>query len=327
MSVVRDAPLFGFAQNRSTPVPKPAGRRTTWNELLEKQRYVQLPVAHDALTAKLIEQAGFPAYQVGGFAVDGTEFAYPDADLTHLGEKSTCVERIIQASVLPVLVDADDGYGDATNVTRTVQLYESMGVDAIFIEDQKAPKRCGHMSGKAVVPTGAMVNKVLAACAARHDPDAFFILARTDAREPEGLEEAIDRATRYRKAGADGVYVEGPRGEGELKSIGKAFKGFPLATSILERGGVTPWVAPKELYEMGFTMLLYPATVVFRATYAIRRALNDLHRGKELDPGQSVDMKEFERIVDMPRWQKVEKKFGGGPNWEDGGRPQARSGG
>jgi 2-methylisocitrate lyase-like PEP mutase family enzyme len=300
-------------------MPKPAGQRTSWKELLEKQGYIQLPVAHDALTAKLIELAGFPAYQVGGFAVEGTEFGYPDADLTHLGEKSACVERIIQATSLPVLVDADDGYGDAKNLTRTVQLYESMGVDAIFFEDQKPPKECGHMSGKVVVPPEAMVNKVKAACAARYDPDAFFILARTDAREPEGLEKAIDRATRYRKAGADGVYIEGPRSEKELKTIGEAFKGFPLATSILERGGTTPWVAPKQLYKMGFTMLLYPATVLFRATYAIQRALKDLYNGKELDSGESVDMKQFEKIVDAPRWQKVQNKYGGGPNWEKGG--------
>jgi methylisocitrate lyase len=300
-------------------MPKPAGTRTSWKRLLEKQGYVQLPVAHDALTAKLIELAGFPAYQIGGFALEGTEFAYPDADLTHLGEKSACVERIIQATRLPVLVDADDGYGDAKNVTRTVRVYESMGVDAIFMEDQKPPKECGHMSGKVVVPPEAMVNKIQAAVAARHDPESFFILARTDAREPEGLEKAIDRASRYRKAGADGVYIEGPQSERELEKVGEAFKGFPLATSILERGGKTPWVAPKQLHKMGFTMLLYPTTVLFRATYAIERALKDLYNGKELDPSESVDMKQFEQIVDAPQWQKVQKKFGGGPNWDKGG--------
>jgi methylisocitrate lyase len=290
-----------------------------WKDLLAKEGYVQLPVAHDALTAKLIERAGYPAYQIGGFGVDGAEFAYPDADLTHLGEKSQAVDRIIQATDLPVLVDADDGYGDAKNVTRTVMVYEAMGVDAIFIEDQKPPKECGHMSGKVVVPAEAMVNKIEAACAARLQPDKFFILARTDARQPEGIDAAIERAQKYRKAGADGVYIEGPTSVKELEQVGKAFKGFPLATSILERGGATPWVSPKELHAMGFTMILYPATVLFRVTWAIQRALKDLRSSEQLDPNHSVDMKEFEEIVENDRWRKIERKYGGGPDWVEGG--------
>jgi len=153
--------------------------------------------------------------------LEGALFGYPDADLTHLGEKSAAVDRIIQASDLPVLVDVDDGYGDAKNVTRTVELYEAMGVDAVFIEDQRPPKECGHMSGKVVVPAEAMANKIEAACAARRNPDAFFILARTDARAPEGVEAAIERAEKYRKAGADGVYVEGRGAARNYKPLGR----------------------------------------------------------------------------------------------------------
>jgi 2-methylisocitrate lyase-like PEP mutase family enzyme len=201
-------------------------------------------------------------------------------------------------------------------VTRTVEVYEAMGVDAIFMEDQKPPKECGHMSGKVVVPPDAMIHKIEAACAARREPDRFFILARTDARQPEGIDAAIERARKYQKAGADGVYVEGPTSVEELKKVGDAFGGIPLATSILERGGVTPWVSPSELYKMGFTMILYPATVLFRATDAVQRALKDLHRGEQLDPDNSVDMKQFEQIVDADRWKKIQKKFAGGPNWD-----------
>lgn len=291
----------------------------TWKQLLQKEGCVQLPVAHDALTARLIEDADFPAYQIGGFALEGSLYGYPDADLTHLGEKSAAVKRIIQATNLPVLVDADDGYGDAKNVTRTVELYESMGVEAIFIEDQRPPKECGHMSGKVVVPPAAMINKIEAACAARQEPDRLFILARTDARQPEGVDAAIERARQYLKAGADGAYVEGPTDENELKAIGDALKGAPLATSILERGGVTPWVAPERLHGMGFSMILYPATVLFRMTDSIRRALAALRHGQELDPEQSVTMKQFEEIVDADRWRKIQKKYAGGPNWDEGG--------
>src|SRR5437763_12598053 len=154
-------------------------KRPSWHFVLEHNAPLLLPSAHDALTARLIERAGFPAYQIGGFALVGAMHAVPDLDLEHFGEKSDIVEKILHASDLPVLVDADDGYGDAKNVTRTVEVYEAMGVDALFIEDQKPPKECGHKSGKVVVPPKAMVNKIEAACAARRNPDAFFILART----------------------------------------------------------------------------------------------------------------------------------------------------
>jgi 2-methylisocitrate lyase-like PEP mutase family enzyme len=173
------------------------------------------------------------------------------------------------------------------------------------------------MSGKVVVPTKSMINKVEAACDARQNPDAFFILARTDSRQPEGIDAAIERATKYTKAGADGVYIEGPTSEKELELIGKAFKGFPLATSVLERGGATPWVSPKELSKMGFSMILYPATVLFRATYAIQSALEDLQAGKEIPRDESVDMKEFEQIVDIDRWHKIQRKYDGGPGWDE----------
>ncbi len=291
--------------------------RTTWNEVLEREGVLQLPVAHDALTAKLIERGGFPAYQIGGFALEGSLFGYPDADLTHLGEKSAAVRRIVQATKLPVLVDTDDGYGDAKNVTRTIHLYEAIGAQAIFIEDQRPPKECGHMSGKVVVPPRAMANKIEAACAAREEPESLFILARTDAIAPEGVDAAIERAQQYLKAGADGVYLEGPTSEIELAQIGKAFKGTPLATSILERGGKTPWLSPKELHAMGFTMILYPATVLFRATHAIQAALSDLRSLRELSKEHSVDMKEFESIVGIDQWRKIEHKYRGGPNWDN----------
>src|SRR5690348_13759237 len=162
--------------------------RPAWKDVVARHAPLLLPAAHDALTAKVIERAGFKAYQVGGFALNGARHAFPDLDLTHYGEERDGVRDIIAASTLPVLVDTDDGYGDVKNVTRTVRGYEAMGVSAIFFEDQVAPKRCGHLAGKRVVPPEVMESKVRAAVAARSSPD-FFLIARTDAIEAHGMDE------------------------------------------------------------------------------------------------------------------------------------------
>src|SRR5438105_1072832 len=189
--------------------------RPSWKELLERHGVLQLPAAHDALTAKLIERAGFYAYQIGGFALAAARRGLPDVDLTRFGEQSAGVRDIIAASALPVLVDGDDGYGDAKNVTLTVASYEAMGVAALFIEDQVSPKRCGHLSGKEVVASRIMEERIEAAVAARRSRD-FFIVARTDASAVEGLDKALARGERYLSAGADGIYVEAPRSVEEL---------------------------------------------------------------------------------------------------------------
>lgn len=283
-------------------------QRTPWKVVLAEHAPLVLPAAHDALTARIICRSGFPAFQVGGFAVAGSMHATPDVDLEHYGEKSSAVRKIIHASSIPALVDADDGYGDAKNVTRTVQEYELIGASAIFLEDQVAPKQCGHMAGKHVVPMRRMVSKLKAAVDARTNAD-FFILARTDALEPEGLTSALRRGEAYLKAGADGVYVEGPTTKSELKAIGRAFKGVPLATSILERGGKTPWLPPREFHAMGFSMLLYPTSIIFRVARAIELAVSDLKRGRPLSKSDSVDMEQFETIVELPYWRGIEEKF------------------
>jgi 2-methylisocitrate lyase-like PEP mutase family enzyme len=275
---------------------------------MSRSGLLQLPAAHDALTARLIERAGFTAFQVGGFALVGARYAHPDIDLEHYGEKLAAVRAVIGASSLPVLIDGDDGYGDVKNVTRTIRGYEAIGASAIFIEDQQAPKRCGHMGGKRVVPLEVMQQKVRAAAAARSDPNTF-LLARTDAIEPEGLSAALRRAESYLEAGADGVYLEGPRKIEEIEEIGRKFKGVPLATSVLERGGQTPWLAPDEFKALGFTMILYPTSVLFRATHAIERELSDLLGGRPLSAEHSVDMERFEDIVGLQEWAKVEDEF------------------
>jgi methylisocitrate lyase len=218
------------------------------------------------------------------------------------------VQDVIDGCALPVLVDADDGYGDAKNVTRVIRGYEALGAAAIFLEDQTSPKRCGHMAGKTVVPIEQMVAKVRAAVAARQKRDTF-ILARTDAIEPEGVPSAIERARAYLEAGADGVYVEGPRSVEEIEQVGRALGHVPLATSVLERGGVTPWLPPDAFRRLGFSMILYPTTVLFSLAHAIEQALENLHAARPLDADRSVDMTAFEAIIDLPLWAEIEQRF------------------
>jgi len=165
------------------------------------------------------------------------------------------------------------------------------------------------MDNKKVVEADEMVGKIRAAAAARSQ--SLFILARTDALAPEGIDSALRRGEKYLKAGADGVYVEGPETTEQLAKIGKTFKGVPLATSVLENGGKTPWLSPKEFGKLGFTMVLYPTTVLFRAAYAIDRAVRNLRQGKPIEKELAVDMGEFEEIVDLPYWQKLERTSGG----------------
>jgi 2-methylisocitrate lyase-like PEP mutase family enzyme len=286
-------------------------KRKSWKAMLAAaDKPVQLPVAHDALTARLIELAGFDAYQIGGYALSGATHAIPDVDLEKFGEKKFSADWIMQASPLPVLIDIDDGYGDVKNVTRSVQEYVRLGASAMFMEDQKPPKKCGHMDDKKVVDRESMLQKIRAAVAAR-DGNEFFILARTDAIDPEGIDNAIDRTKAYLDAGADGAYLEGPKTIEDLGKIGKELKGVPLATSILENGGKTPWLSPKDLGDMGYAMILYPTTVIFQVTKAIGKALHQLKEGKPMTASQGVNMDQFMEIVDLPYWKDIEEKFEG----------------
>jgi 2-methylisocitrate lyase-like PEP mutase family enzyme len=154
-----------------------------------------------------------------------------------------------------------------------------------------------------------MEMKIKAAVRARGEND-LFLLARTDAIAVTGLADAIERANRYRKAGADGVYLEGASDRGQIEAIGRAFKDIPLAISVLENGGETPWLSPKEFGKLGYSMLLYPTTILFQSTYTIQQALKNLKDGKEIPKESSVDLKEFEKIVDMQYWAGIEKKYG-----------------
>ncbi|HVI23423.1 MAG TPA: isocitrate lyase/PEP mutase family protein [Myxococcales bacterium] len=277
--------------------------------LLQKNRPLVLPAAHDALTARMIEAAGFPAYQIGGFALVGARYGQPDIDLIHLGERRAAVRDIMTGSSLPVLVDLDDGYGDAKNVTFAVRCMEAIRVSAIFIEDQQAPKKCGQMDDKHVIEPDEMVAKIRAAVEARSSPGAMFVVARTDALEAEGMRKALKRGERYLEAGADALYVEGPRSDDELREVASAFPGALLVTTMMEGGGETPWHPPAEFGEMGYSMILYPTSIIFRAARAMQKAVADLRAGRRLDPNESMTKDEFMKLVGLEYWQGVEKKF------------------
>jgi 2,3-dimethylmalate lyase len=283
--------------------------KPTWKELLARGQPLLLPCAHDALSARLIERAGFAAYSVGGYALVGARYGLPDIGLVGFGEMSAGIRDIMAASSLPVLVDCDDGYGDAKNVARTVTGYEAMGVSAIFMEDQRAPKRCGHMAGKDVIEADVMTAKLRAAVDARESPD-LFIIARTDARAVHGLDDALRRAEMYLKAGADGLFIEAPQSVEELAQIGRTFQGVPQIANMLEGGGRTPVLPPHELYRLGFAMIAYPTSLIFRVARTIETALADLKAGRPADNGAVVDFEAFKDIVSLARWAGVERRSG-----------------
>jgi 2-methylisocitrate lyase-like PEP mutase family enzyme len=283
--------------------------RPTWKSLLSRGEPLLLPCAYDALSARLIERAGFAAYSIGGFQLVGSRYGIPDIGLVGYGEMEAGVRDIMAATSLPVLVDTDHGYGDVKNVTRTIQGYEAMGVSAVFMEDQTAPKRCGHMAGKSVIDADEMVAKLRAAAAARRSPDTFLI-ARTDARAVYGLDEALRRGERYLEAGADGLFIEAPETVEELEKVGRTFQGVPQIANMVEGGGQTPILAPAELYRLGFVMVAYPTTLLFRVTRTIEKALADLKAGRPLADGDGVEFGAFKDIVGMAEWAKIEDTYG-----------------
>jgi 2-methylisocitrate lyase-like PEP mutase family enzyme len=284
-------------------------RPPAWKELLKQEQPLLLPCAHDALSARLIERAGFSAYSIGGFALVGSRYGIPDIGLAAFGEISAGIRDIMAATDLPVMVDGDTGYGDVKNVAHTIEGYEAMGASAIFLEDQVAPKRCGHMAGKDVIATADMAAKIRAAVGARRSED-FFIIARTDARAVHGLDEALRRGEQYLNAGADGIFIEAPQSVKELEIIGAAFKGAPQLANMLDDGR-TPVLPPGELKAMGFAMAAYPTTLIFRVARTIERALADIRAGRPAS-NDGVNFAEFKDITNYDQWARIEDAYAPG---------------
>ncbi len=283
--------------------------RATFRELLAAERPLVMPGACDALSARLIEMAGFRAYCIGGFALVGARHALPDLGLVGFGEMRAGIRDIVGATDLPVLVDADNGYGDLKNVTRTVQEYERLGVAALFLEDQTSPKRCGHLPGTSVIDAADFAAKIAAAARARRNPETF-IIARTDAAASLGLDEALARAELALSAGADGLYIESLHSEDDLARVGRAFD-KPLLVDLIE-GGPTPMLAPAALAALGFAALLGPAALLTRVAGAYAKFLGELKTGA-VEPADAVGFEEWKRIMRFDDWAAAEAGGGAGP--------------
>lgn len=243
--------------------------------LLKNQEPLLVPMAYDAVTALVIEEAGFKAVGTSGSNIAASVLGVPDIALTTLTEMVTQNRNIVNAVRVPVIADADTGYGTALNVRRTVREYEGCGLAGLFFEDQVHPKRCGHYEGTQVIPAEQMEQKIRAALEARRDSD-FVIIARTDARSSLGLEEAINRGNRYAAAGADVVFVEAPLSKEELVELPKRIKA-PLLVNMVE-GGKTPLLAAAELAALGYRIIIYPDTLMTAAVFGMRQAMAALMR-------------------------------------------------
>ncbi len=277
--------------------------------LMGTQAPVLAPGAYDTLSARLVETAGFPAVYMTGFGTAASMLGRPDVGLLGMSEMVEHARRIVQAIGVPVIADADTGYGNPLNVIRTVQEYEAAGVAAIHIEDQVAPKKCGHMEGKQVIPAAEMVEKLRAAVEARHSPD-FLIIARTDARAVEGMTSALERARRYREAGADVLFVEAPQSEEEIATVARAFPSVPLLFNWAE-GGKTPPVALPRLRELGYAIVIFPISTLLAATRAIREVLAQIREVGTPNPVMErlVPFQEFLDFIGLPEVRELERRF------------------
>jgi len=284
---------------------------TRLRKLLAGPDLVVVPGAYDALSARLIAQAGFPAVYMTGFGTAASVLGQPDVGLLTMSEmvsRAAALAAVI--GDLPLIADADTGYGNPINVRRTIREYERTGVAGVHIEDQVWPKKCGHMEGKQVIPMDEMVQKVRAAVDARQDPD-FVIIARTDANAVYGLEDALRRGQAYHEAGADIVFIEAPRSSEELRAIKLVFSDVPLLFNWAE-SGKTPLLSLDEIRSLGFKLVIFPVSMLFAASHAMLSLLEVLKRGETPTPfaGQMVTFSQFTDAVGLPEIQALERRYG-----------------
>jgi 2-methylisocitrate lyase-like PEP mutase family enzyme len=271
-----------------------------------------IPGAANALAARIVEAAGFGAVYVTGAGLANSYLGAPDLGLTTLTEVADHVAAIREAVTVPVIVDADTGFGNALNMARTVRLLERAGANAIQIEDQVFPKRCGHFDGKEVIPSPEMVGKIKAAADARHD-SGMMIIARTDSRA-EGFDAALARAAAYAEAGADALFVEAPQSLDELRRIPQAVPGIHIANMVF--GGKTPLLPREELASIGFAGILYANAALQAAMLAMKDVMAHLHAHGSLSGAEDrlISFAERQRLVDFDRFKALERRYRTEPN-------------
>ena len=285
-------------------------KSTIFKQLINSPEILVMPGVHDALSARLAEQAGFSALTMGGYGVAASSLGQPDVGYLTLTEMTYSLKRICDATALPVLADADTGYGNAANVFRVVKEYEDAGAAALFLEDQEWPKRCGHMEGKRVIAMEEHAMKIRAAVAARRDPD-FVIMARTDARSVFGLEEAIRRGNAYAEAGADLIFVEAPQSIEELSLIRQGIM-KPILANMVENGK-TPLLSAAELQGLGYNAVVFPVCSVYTVAAALKDLWTELkNTGSTKEyaaSGKMISFPEFNRLIGLPEYKEVERRF------------------
>ncbi len=282
--------------------------RQTLKQLLKRNKLLVAPGCFDGLSARLVQEAGFESAYLSGGAV-ARSMGIPDIGLVTMSESIERAVQVVSAINIPIIADADTGYGNAVNLVRSVREFERAGVAAIHIEDQITPKRCGHLDGKEVISLAEMELKLKAALAARSDPD-FCIIARTDARGVNGFDDAVIRANAFAKLGVDAIFLEAPQSEEELAEIPRRVPNIPLLVNVF-KGGKTPMLPMERLEKMGYRIAIYPSETQRAAIHAMRTALSTLKREGTTE---SIDatlttFKERDKVVGLDDWNKIEREF------------------
>ena len=282
--------------------------RKTLKTLVNARRGVIVPGAFNALSARVIEDLGFEAIYVTGAGVTNMNLGLPDQGFMGLAESAEATSRIRDAVGLPLLVDMDTGFGNALNTYHSVRVLERAGADCIQLEDQVAPKRCGHFSGKEVISTEEAVSKIKAAVDARTDPD-FMIMARTDAAATHGFEAAVERAMRFAEAGADILFVEAVTKAEEIRALPQRLGPPQLMNMVI--GGKTPIFGAEELGQLGYGIVLYANAALQGALAGMQKALTVLRdtRRVDEDPNLVAPFAERQRLVGKPEWDALEKRY------------------
>ncbi|MEH2068123.1 MAG: oxaloacetate decarboxylase [Nostoc sp.] len=277
-------------------------------QLLARPEIIVIPGVYDCLGAKLAEQQGFAVVASSGFGIAASVLGLPDYGFLTATEMLYSVGRIAQSINIPLIADLDTGYGNALNVIRTIKDAVQLGVAGVLLEDQEWPKKCGHFEGKRVISQAEHVGKIRAAVEARGD-SGLVIIARTDARAPLGLAEAIARGRAYIAAGADILFVEAPQSVEELKAIATAFPDVPLVANIVE-GGKTPEISTDELQKLGFKIAFFPLTALLAVTQVMNTCFQHLkEQGTTANLPNLVNFKDFQELVGVPKYLQMEQDF------------------